>query len=129
MTGIAQQHDASSAPVRKRLALDQAEEAIAATTLRLREATEDQLDQLRVAHERSLSTLRGELEPKALEAHKLAEEHERLTSEIAALKSEAIRDVIAFPKTQRGQDLVTGAPSPVTERQLRELHIRLRSSE
>jgi aspartyl-tRNA synthetase len=42
--------------------------------------------------------------------------------------AEAIRDVIAFPKTQRGQDLVTGAPSPVTERQLRELHIRLRNA-
>jgi aspartyl-tRNA synthetase len=42
--------------------------------------------------------------------------------------AEAIRDVIAFPKTQRGQDLVTGAPSPVTERQLRELHIRLRNT-
>jgi aspartyl-tRNA synthetase len=42
--------------------------------------------------------------------------------------AEAIRDVIAFPKTQRGQDLLTGAPSPVTEKQLRELHIRLRNS-
>jgi aspartyl-tRNA synthetase len=42
--------------------------------------------------------------------------------------AEAIRDVIAFPKTQRGQDLVTGAPSAVTERQLRELHIRLRNT-
>jgi len=41
--------------------------------------------------------------------------------------AEAIRDVIAFPKTQRGQDLLTGAPSPVTEQQLRELHIRLRN--
>jgi len=41
---------------------------------------------------------------------------------------EAIRDVIAFPKTQRGQDMVTGAPSPVSERQLRELHIRLRNA-
>jgi aspartyl-tRNA synthetase len=41
--------------------------------------------------------------------------------------AEAIRDVIAFPKTQRGQDLVTGAPSAVAERQLRELHIRLRN--
>ncbi|MBM3352750.1 MAG: aspartate--tRNA ligase [Betaproteobacteria bacterium] len=41
---------------------------------------------------------------------------------------EAIRDVIAFPKTQRGQDMVTGAPSAVSERQLRELHIRLRSA-
>ncbi|KPK08016.1 MAG: aspartyl-tRNA synthetase [Betaproteobacteria bacterium SG8_39] len=42
--------------------------------------------------------------------------------------AEAIRDVIAFPKTQRGQDLLTGAPSAVTEQQLRELHIRLRNS-
>jgi len=41
--------------------------------------------------------------------------------------AEAIRDVIAFPKTQRGQDLLTGAPSPVTEKQLRELHLRLRN--
>ncbi|MGQ0511313.1 MAG: aspartate--tRNA ligase [Betaproteobacteria bacterium] len=41
---------------------------------------------------------------------------------------EAIRDVIAFPKTQRGQDMVTGAPSAVSERQLRELHIRLRNA-
>ena len=41
--------------------------------------------------------------------------------------AEAIRDVIAFPKTQRGQDLLTGAPSAVTERQLRDLHIRLRN--
>jgi aspartyl-tRNA synthetase len=41
---------------------------------------------------------------------------------------EAIRDVMAFPKTQRGQDLLTGAPSAVTEKQLRELHIRLRNS-
>jgi aspartyl-tRNA synthetase len=40
---------------------------------------------------------------------------------------EAIRDVIAFPKTQRGLDLVTGAPSQATEKQLRELHIRLRN--
>jgi aspartyl-tRNA synthetase len=40
--------------------------------------------------------------------------------------AEAIRDVIAFPKTQRGQDLLTGAPTEVTEKQLRELHLRLR---
>jgi aspartyl-tRNA synthetase len=41
--------------------------------------------------------------------------------------AEAIRDVIAFPKTQRGQDLLTGAPTTVTEKQLRELHLRLRN--
>ncbi len=77
---------------RKRVALDQAEEAIMATTLRLREANEDQLQQLRATHERSLSTLRGELEPKAVVAHKLAEERERLIGEISALQSEAARE-------------------------------------
>ena len=39
-----------------------------------------------------------------------------------------IRDVIAFPKTQRGQDLMVEAPTPATEKQLRELHLRLRNA-
>ena len=43
--------------------------------------------------------------------------------------AESIRDVIAFPKTQRAQCLLTQAPSLVDEKQLRELHIRLRAAE
>jgi aspartyl-tRNA synthetase len=43
--------------------------------------------------------------------------------------AESIRDVIAFPKTQRGQDLLVGAPAPATEQQLRDLHIKVRPSD
>jgi aspartyl-tRNA synthetase len=50
---------------------------------------------------------------------------DRLVAMMAGV--EQIRDVIAFPKTQRGQDMLVEAPSPVTEQQLRDLHIRLRS--
>ncbi|MBH5329429.1 aspartate--tRNA ligase [Eikenella sp. S3360] len=41
-------------------------------------------------------------------------------------QAESIRDVIAFPKTQRAQDLLVDAPNHVDELQLRELHLRLR---
>lgn len=43
--------------------------------------------------------------------------------------TDSIRDVIAFPKTQRAQCMLTHAPSPVAEKQLRELHIRLRKND
>jgi len=52
---------------------------------------------------------------------------DRLTALMAGV--DQIRDMIAFPKTQRGQDLLVDAPSPVTEKQLRDLHIRVRPSD
>jgi aspartyl-tRNA synthetase len=36
-----------------------------------------------------------------------------------------IREVIAFPMTQNAEDLLMGAPAPATERQLRELYIKV----
>jgi aspartyl-tRNA synthetase len=42
-------------------------------------------------------------------------------------KWDSIRDVIAFPKTQRGQDLMIDTPSVVPDKQLRDLHIKLRN--
>ena len=49
---------------------------------------------------------------------------DRLTAILAGESN--IREVIAFPKTAQATDLMTNAPSPVSERQLRELHIALR---
>jgi aspartyl-tRNA synthetase len=49
---------------------------------------------------------------------------DRIVAMIAG--TESIRDVIAFPKTQRASCLLTGAPNRVDDRQLRELHIRTR---
>ncbi len=43
-------------------------------------------------------------------------------------KEPNIREVIAFPMTQNAEDLLMGAPSPVSEKQLRELHIQIRDS-
>jgi aspartyl-tRNA synthetase len=52
---------------------------------------------------------------------------DRLVAMMAGV--EQIRDVIAFPKTQRGQDLLIDTPSAVTEQQLRDLHIRVRETD
>ena len=52
---------------------------------------------------------------------------DRLVAMMAGV--DQIRDVIAFPKTQRGQDLLIDTPTPVTEQQLRDLHIKIRPSD
>ena len=41
------------------------------------------------------------------------------------LASDNIRDVIAFPKTQKASDMLTGAPATVDTKQLRDLHIKI----
>ena len=52
---------------------------------------------------------------------------DRLVAMMAGV--EQIRDVIAFPKTQRGQDLLIDTPNAVTEQQLRDLHIKVRQAD
>jgi aspartyl-tRNA synthetase len=52
---------------------------------------------------------------------------DRLVAMMAGV--DQIRDVIAFPKTQRGQDLLIDTPTAVTEQQLRDLHIAVRQIE
>jgi aspartyl-tRNA synthetase len=52
---------------------------------------------------------------------------DRLVAMMAGI--DQIRDVIAFPKTQRGQDLLIDTPTPVTEQQLRDLHIKVRPTD
>jgi aspartyl-tRNA synthetase len=43
--------------------------------------------------------------------------------------TESIRDVIAFPKTTTAQCLMTGAPSPVPDKQLAEVHVQVREKD
>lgn len=50
---------------------------------------------------------------------------DRLVSEIVG-NGDAVREIVAFPANQRGQDLLMGSPSPVSEKQLREVHIQVR---
>lgn len=52
---------------------------------------------------------------------------DRIVAILAGVKS--IRDVIAFPKTQKGQCLMTDSPTPVTAKQLRDLHIDVETIE
>lgn len=83
--------DIAQLELERKAALEAAEATLAATTGRLQKAQEEQLASLRESHEKSLALLRGELEPKVLEARKAIEEVSRLTDEIAALKTESKR--------------------------------------
>ena len=75
----------------RRVALETAISAHEGDLIRLEEAHREEMARLREAHERSLAALRGELEPRALEAGNLAEERERLASELEAMRAETAR--------------------------------------
>ena len=51
---------------------------------------------------------------------------DRLVSEITGF-GDSVRDTVAFPANQRGQDLLMGSPNEVTEQQLRDVHIKIRT--
>ena len=85
---------------KRKAALEASEQALTSATGRLKDAHEAELAEQKQAHERSMSALRGELEPRALEAHTLAEERERLKNEITALKNDAIREAAARDENQ-----------------------------
>jgi chromosome segregation ATPase len=85
----------------KRTALEEADKAFEATVSRMREGQEEELAHLRESHERQLQALRGELEPKALEAGALAEERERLAHEVEALRAEKDREGLELEEAHR----------------------------
>jgi chromosome segregation ATPase len=95
-TALSQEHHAAElakVEVEKRRAIDAAEAAMKVVMERQETAGAEKIAELEAAHERALATLRGELEPKVAEARNLAAEIERLTSEIAALRSEQLREL------------------------------------
>lgn len=95
-TAQAQEHHAAElakVEVDKRRAIDAAEQAMKVVMERQEKAHADKLSELEAAHERAQATLRGELEPKVAEARNLAAELERLNSELAALRTEHMREM------------------------------------
>ncbi len=50
---------------------------------------------------------------------------ERVVSEILGI-GDSVREIVAFPANQRGQDLLMGSPNEVSEQQLRDVHIQIR---
>jgi chromosome segregation ATPase len=95
-TALAEQHhtvELDKAEQARRAAIDAAEAAKDAAIERAKQAHEAEQEELRAAHERELSVIRGELEPKVAEARNLAGEIERLTSELAAARSEHMREL------------------------------------
>lgn len=113
------------AEAQKRAALEAANATLATTTERLRSGHEQELTQLREAHDRSLQALRGELEPKVLEARNLAEERERLTNELAAARADAARAVTEL-STRYARELAQAMDSATEQRVAQE---RIHSAE
>jgi chromosome segregation ATPase len=105
----------------KKSAIAAAEASLAEITSRLRESHQAELAETKSGHEREMAAVRGELEPKVVEARTLAEERERLSSEVSALRSEAARDAADFEQTLRREI------AQLEEAHLAELAARMRA--
>jgi hypothetical protein len=85
----------------KRVTLDEADRAFEATVTRMREGQAEELEQIKESYERQLQAVRGELEPKALEAASLAEDRERLAAEVDALRANHERELEELMQAHR----------------------------
>ena len=84
--------EVSALEAQVRLALDAAQTAATQATARVADAHAAEIAEVKAGHARSLAALRGELEPKAVEARELAAEREKIASEMAAVRLESARD-------------------------------------
>ncbi len=91
-----------------------------------RDVQQKLFDLLGISRETAQSQFGHLLEAFEYGARCTAGSRQRIDRIVMLLANEStIREVMAFPKTQQASDLMTSAPSPVDERQLRDLHIRL----
>jgi chromosome segregation ATPase len=130
----AEQHasELAHAETKRAAAVEAIEAQMSSALERQRETHAAELAELKSAHERSVAALRGELEPKVAVARSLAEEIERLTSQLNAAKAEHVRDVTErteLHKWEIQQQAETQAAQLETERRHQAAELAKRDEE